>query len=158
MKKVAALILGLTLFLSFQAGQAHADTKLTGIIDNLLGVKYSYGGTTKKGFDCSGFTSYVFDEMDINLSRASTGQANEGSKVSKDELIPGDLIFFDTSGANNGEITHVGIYVGDGKFAHASTSRGVVYDKLDSKYYKPRYVTARRVMNDDAFTTYAVAN
>ncbi len=130
---------------------------MDGIIDELIGVKYQYGGSTTSGFDCSGFTGYVFAKMGLDLSRRSVDQASQGEKVAKADLKAGDLVFFDTSGKNNGNISHVGIYVGNGKFAHASTRIGVTIDELDSSYYKTRYVTARRVMDDSAFEKYAVA-
>lgn len=160
MKKISATILGLVLLLAFQAGSvfASSDSEMNSIIQGVIGSKYKYGGTTTSGFDCSGFTSYVFAKMNIELSRTSGSQATEGTKVAKADLIPGDLVFFDTSGSNNGGITHVGIYVGDGNFAHASTSRGVIIEALDSKYYKPRFVTARRIMDEKAFEKYTVAS
>jgi cell wall-associated NlpC family hydrolase len=129
---------------------------LDGIIDGVVGTPYSYGGSTTRGFDCSGFTGYVFKKMGIDLPRRSVDQASEGTKVAKADLKSGDLVFFDTSGKNNGSISHVGIYVGDGKFAHASTSRGVVVEALNGSYYKSRFVTARRVMDDSQFQALAV--
>ncbi|MCR2807838.1 C40 family peptidase [Paenibacillus soyae] len=157
-KKVSMILAGLVLLLAFQAGSAFASaSKMDGIIDDLIGTRYSYGGTSTKGFDCSGFTGYVFDKMGIDLPRRSVDQASEGTKVAKADLKPGDLVFFDTSGSNNGGISHVGIYVGDGNIAHASTSKGVTIDKLDSSYYKSRFVTARRVMDEETFKTYAEA-
>jgi cell wall-associated NlpC family hydrolase len=156
-KKLSALLLGLVLLLTFQAGSAFASSEMDGIIDELIGVKYQYGGSTTSGFDCSGFTGYVFAKMGLDLSRRSVDQASQGEKVAKADLKAGDLVFFDTSGKNNGNISHVGIYVGNGKFAHASTRIGVTIDELDSSYYKTRYVTARRVMDDSAFEKYAVA-
>lgn len=155
MKKVTVLLLGLVLVLAFQAGSVFADSKLDGYINNVIGSPYKSGGTTSRGFDCSGFTTYVFDKMGIDLPRTSASQAKTGKKVAKADLIPGDLVFFDTAGGNNSSVSHVGIYIGDGKFAHASSSRGVVTDKLNSSYYENRYVTARRVMNPDSFEKYA---
>lgn len=155
MKKISALLLGLVLILTFQAGSVFADSKLDGYINDVIGSPYKGGGNTSKGFDCSGFTTYVFDKMGVDLPRTSTSQGKSGKKVAKADLIAGDLVFFDTSGGNNGAISHVGIYIGDGKFAHASTSRGVVTDKLDSSYYEKRFVTARRVMSMDTFEKFA---
>lgn len=150
MKKITALLLGLVLVLAFQAGSAFADSKLNGTISNLIGTPYKSGGTSSNGFDCSGFTSYVFDKLGVDLPRTSGSQAKTGIKVAKADLLPGDLVFFDTVGGNNSTVSHVGIYIGDGKFAHSSSSRGVVTDKLNSSYYVDRYVTARRVMDTDS--------
>ncbi|WP_224726455.1 C40 family peptidase [Paenibacillus vietnamensis] len=157
MKKVTALLLGLVLMLAFQAGSAFADSKLNGYIDGVIGTPYKSGGTTARGFDCSGFTTYVFDKMGIDLPRTSSSQAKSGIKVAKSDLQPGDLVFFDTVGGNNGSVSHVGIYIGGGKFAHASLSRGVVTDKLGSSYYESRFVTARRVLDSEAFDKFASA-
>ncbi len=150
MKKITALLLGLVLVLAFQAGSAFADSKLNGTISDLIGTPYKSGGTSSNGFDCSGFTSYVFDKLGVDLPRTSGSQAKTGTKVAKADLLPGDLVFFDTAGGNNSAVSHVGIYIGDGKFAHSSSSRGVVTDKLNSSYYVDRYVTARRVMDTDS--------
>ncbi|GIP19023.1 hypothetical protein J40TS1_46650 [Paenibacillus montaniterrae] len=159
MKKIGMMFLALALFLTFAAGSASASssTMLTNI-DDVKGTKYKYGGNTTSGFDCSGFVRYIFDKMNVELPRRSADQAAEGTKVDKEDLKLGDLVFFDTSGKNNGSISHVGIYVGDGKFAHASTSKGVTIDSLDSSYYKPRYVTARRVLSDDQYAKYVEAS
>lgn len=150
MKKITSLLLGLVLVLAFQAGSAFADSKLNGTISDLIGTPYRSGGTSSNGFDCSGFTSYVFDKLGVDLPRTSGSQAKTGTKVTKADLLPGDLVFFDTAGGNNSAVSHVGIYIGDGKFAHTSLSRGVVIDKLNSSYYENRYVTARRVMDADS--------
>lgn len=103
----------------------------------LLGVKYVYGGSSPKGFDCSGFTSYVYDHFGINLERVAANQAGQGKKVSKDSLKAGDLVFFDTDGGKN-YICHVGIYIGDDKFIHASSGRSshrVVISDLSEGFY-----------------------
>lgn len=158
-KKISSVLLGLVLLLAFQAGSAFASSasEMDGFIDGVIGTPYSYGGSTTRGFDCSGFTGYIFKKMGIDLPRRSVDQATVGTKVAKADLQPGDLVFFDTSGKVNGGISHVGIYVGDGNFAHASTRYGVTIEPLNGSYYKSRFVTARRVMDDKEFQTYAVA-
>lgn len=110
---------------------------------NLIGTKYRSGGTTKAGFDCSGFVNYVFDDVGIDLPRTSAGMHSTGTKVDRDNLSTGDLVFFNTTGSG---ISHVGIYIGDGKFIHSSSSQGVKIDKLSDPYYwSKHYVGAKRV-------------
>ena len=106
-----------------------------------LGTRYVYGGTTPSGFDCSGFTQYVFKQHGVSLSRTAAAQAGNGVSVDKSNLQPGDLVFFYSP------ISHVGIYVGGGSFIHASsTGTGVTTSSLNSGYYTNKYVGARRVM------------
>lgn len=110
----------------------------------LLGCKYAYGATGPSSFDCSGFTSYVFRQHGISLSRTAAGQYSNGVFVSREQLQPGDLVMFGSSASN---ITHVGIYIGGGQIIHAAnTARGVTIDTINSGYYNNRYVGARRVM------------
>jgi len=110
----------------------------------LLGVKYVYGGYSTKGFDCSGFVSYVFDHFGISLERASRDMGKNGKAVKRAELKPGDLVFFDTNGGLNG-INHVGIYIGNDKFIHASSSinRKVTISSLSDSFYNKSYMRAR---------------
>jgi cell wall-associated NlpC family hydrolase len=110
---------------------------------NYIGVPYVFGGTTPSGFDCSGFTRYVFATAGISLPRTADVQFEIGTPVSYDNLMPGDLVFFSTYtyGAS-----HVGIYMGDGNFINASSSRGVVVDSLSSSYWASCYIGARRVL------------
>ena len=108
-----------------------------------LGSKYTYGGSSPStGFDCSGFTSYVFKQHGISLNRTAAGQYSNGVAVSRANLQPGDLVMFGKSGIN-----HVAIYIGGGQIIHASTpSTGVRIDSLSTGYYNNHYVGARRVL------------
>ena len=107
------------------------------------GVPYVSGGSSPSGFDCSGFTSYVYRHFGVSLPRTASGQATVGVTVSKNELLPGDLVFFNTYGG----ISHVGIYVGGGDFIHATVPGDVVRtSSLDSAYYTRTYVTAKRII------------
>jgi cell wall-associated NlpC family hydrolase len=108
-----------------------------------LGTRYRYGASGARGFDCSGFTSYIYRQHGISLPHNSAAQYRVGKPVSRSELRPGDLVFFRTRGSR---ISHVGIYIGNGKFVHASSARGRVrVDTLTSGYYHQRYVGARRI-------------
>lgn len=110
----------------------------------LLGVKYVYGGYSTKGFDCSGFVGYVFEQFGISLERSSKDMGNNGKTVKKADLKPGDLVFFDTNGGLNA-INHVGIYIGSNKFIHASSSIGrkVTISSLSDSFYSKSYMRAR---------------
>lgn len=110
-----------------------------------IGCKYVYGGSSPKGFDCSGLTMYVYKQFGVSLSHSATAQSKVGSKVNKSDLQPGDLVFFKDYRTNKG-IGHVGIYIGNGKFVHASTERtGVITSNINSGSYISRYVTATRL-------------
>ena len=108
-----------------------------------LGVPYVFGGTTPNGFDCSGYVRYVFANAGIYLPRTADAQYECGYPVSTSELVPGDLVFFSTYEAG---ASHVGIYLGDGNFINASSSRGVSIASLYSSYWGSCYIGARRVM------------
>ncbi len=133
-------------------GHAAADTsasvdkqRMMETIAEWLETPYSYGSDgNEEGIDCSAFTREVFAQAaDIDLPRSSTEQSQIGERVARDELKFGDLVFFKTKGRS---ISHVGIYLGDDLFAHASSGSGVTISSLDSTYFNKRYAAARRVL------------
>lgn len=127
--------------------------------DEVVGTRYRYGGTSpKRGFDCSGFVRWVYAQQGIDLPRTARGMARAGTRVParRTELAPGDLLLF----AAGGRVTHVAIYVGDGRIIHASSGQGAVrYDDLDSargRWFRRHVVSARRVLAErdaDCLTT-----
>ncbi len=106
-----------------------------------LGVPYVFGGTTASGFDCSGFVQHVFAMLGIDLPRTADAQYDVGHRAVGGPH-PGDLVFFDTYGG----VSHVGIYLGNGEFVHASSSRGVMVSHLSESYWAARYVGAKRLI------------
>ena len=111
----------------------------------LLGKKYVWADEGPNTFDCSGFTWYVYKNIaKISLPRSSREQGAYGTYISKKDLQPGDLVFFDTVGAKDNVISHVGIYIGNNQFIHASSSQGkVVITQLDNNYYSNAFVNGR---------------
>ncbi len=127
---------------------SRVSLKIVSEAKKLLEIPYRYGSSGPSSFDCSGFTSYVFKKCGIEIPRTSKTQAKVGTKVSKGNLQIGDLVFFDTRGSYNGVISHVGIFIGNGQFIHASSGKNakkVVITKLNNGYYNKKFVTARRV-------------
>ncbi len=109
-----------------------------------LGVPYRYGGASPDGFDCSGLVYYCFLSSGVKLNRTASGQYTQGVYVEKDQLEPGDLVFFVSPGTWS--IGHVGIYIGSGEFIHASTgSHEIVISELDASYWTTNYYGARRI-------------
>jgi len=109
-----------------------------------LGKPYVWGASGPSAFDCSGFTAYVYSAFGVGLGHYTGSQFGSGQSVSKGNLAPGDLVFFNTYGS----ISHVGIYVGGGNFIHAANEKiGVTVSSLSEGYYASRYAGARRVKN-----------
>ena len=113
-----------------------------------LGKRYVWAEEGPYCYDCSGLTYFTYGTMGIEIPRVAREQFKKGIPVSKSELQKGDLVFFDTSKYFRGKVTHVGIYLGNGKFEHASSSKKrVVISSLNNPYYKRRYLGARRYYN-----------
>ena len=111
-----------------------------------LGYPYVYGGSSPRGFDCSGFTSYIYKQFGYSLNRTASDQLDNGTSVSRSELQPGDLVMF-KKGSSSRRASHVGIYIGNNQFIHSSTSRvGVIISGMDEAYYTSGFVGARRIV------------
>ena len=107
-----------------------------------LGTPYCYGGSNKSCTDCSGFVMQVYDMAGVRLPRTAALQYNFGEDIDEDEITPGDLVFF----TRQNKIGHVGIYVGNDQFIHASSKRGVVLQSLEDNYYKKTFAGCKRVI------------
>ena len=121
---------------------AATPSQLTTEAYKYIGVKYVYGGTSTSGFDCSGYTQYVYKKLGISIPRTTSSQWAFGTAISKSNLIVGDLVFFNTTGR---VASHVGIFIGNGKFVHAGTTGGVQISKLSDSYWAPKYNGGRRM-------------
>jgi cell wall-associated NlpC family hydrolase len=115
-------------------------TQLTRSALKFLGVPYVFGGTSTNGFDCSGYVQHVFAMLGISLPRTADAQFDAGHRV-VGGIKPGDLVFFQTYAAG---ASHVGIYLGNGKFVHASSSHGVTVSSLSDSYWSARFIGAKR--------------
>ena len=110
---------------------------------NMIGKPYRYGGNSPTGFDCSGLVQYSYSRAGLPIPRTTKSQRESSVAVGSQSLRAGDLIFFDQEGRKS---SHVGIYIGDGRFVHApSSGKQVRVDTLDTKYWKKHYVGARRI-------------
>ncbi len=128
-------------------GEKALQQKFIELSANLADARYKLGGTGNGYLDCSAFVKLVYEELGINLPRSSLQQYQVGVPVERSELIPGDLVFFKTNGKR---ISHVGIYIGDNRFIHISSSRKrVSIDVLDDPYFQKRYAGAKRVLNGE---------
>lgn len=122
-------------------GQEIADYAL-----QFLGYRYVHGGTSPKGFDCSGLTTYVYKQFGYTLNRTCSGQLDNGTPISMSELQPGDIVIF-RKGNSSKRATHVGLYIGNNQFIHASTpTKGVIISKMSDSYYTTGFVGARRIV------------
>jgi hypothetical protein len=124
------------------------DLHLLAAVDDWYGVRYHYGGTSKDGIDCSGFTSTIYQTVyGITLSRISKDQYRDARHVSYDDLKEGDLVFFNIRGRG---VSHVGIYLRNKKFIHASLRDGVRVDDLSSGFYRDHFVSGGRFVDTAA--------
>jgi peptidoglycan DL-endopeptidase CwlO len=121
-------------------------TQLTRSALRFLGVPYVFGGTTRSGFDCSGYVQHVFAMLGITLPRTADAQYDAGHRA-VGGVRPGDLVFFQTYAAG---ASHVGIYLGHDKFVHASSSHGVEVSSLHDSYWAARYIGAKRFLSAKA--------
>ena len=125
------------------------NTSLIGFIDDWWGTKYKYGGTTKRGIDCSSFTGLLMGSVfGFALPRTAKEQYSVCSKLSKDDMLEGDLVFFNTRGG----VSHVGVYLGDGYFVHSSSSAGVTINSLNESYYSRKFIGGGRIENEQYAT------
>lgn len=119
--------------------------ELTKAIESYLGVPYRWGGRTRQGMDCSGFVLKVYQKaLNLNLPHSAKIMYRLGDSVPVKDLRFGDLVFF--KNIESYGISHVGIYVGNNEFAHASTTQGVIISKLSEKYYRKRFVGVKRIL------------
>ena len=122
---------------------------------NFLGKPYVWGAIGPDKFDCSGFTRKVYGQSGIKIPRYSGHQAEVGTYIEYDKLERGDMVFFDTDRKATGRVNHVGIYLEDGKFIHASSGKKkvVITDFNEKKFYKNRFLWGRRVIQNKIFDT-----
>lgn len=119
--------------------------QIVALAKQYLGTPYVLGGNGPSSFDCSGFTKYIYAQFGYTLNRTATDQLQNGVSVSRDELQPGDLVFFKYNTSK--PVSHVGIYIGNGEFIHASTNRYVVQiDQMNTGHYANVFVYARRIL------------
>jgi cell wall-associated NlpC family hydrolase len=154
LKIVAAFAAALTLLAGshmWAAPSASAETlnsssrgsRIVAIAYRYVGYPYRYGGSSPRGFDCSGFSSYVYSSAGISIGRTAAAQYNSGAHISRGNLQPGDLVFFANTYQRG--ISHAGIYVGNGKFINAANeSTGVIVSSLNSGYWSAHYYGATR--------------
>lgn len=127
-------------------GRSEIKSRLLDQYDDWKGVRYRWGGTNKKGVDCSGFVQITFrEQFGVELPRTTLQQKNSGTPIKMSQLQVGDLVLFDITSRTR----HIGIYLGNKKFVHAATSSGVMISALDDSYWSKRYREARRVLDNE---------
>jgi len=120
-----------------------------------LGTRYTYGGNSRRGIDCSAFTRRVMRSvLSVDLPRVSHRQGSAVVKIARDSLQFGDLIFFTGTNRNIRRVGHVGIYIGNGVFAHSSTGRGVIFSHLSDGHYQERFLFGGRIFNTEIAGTF----
>lgn len=125
---------------------AEVTTMLINEARTWLGVPYRWGGNDRNGVDCSGFVLQVYlGALDIKLPRTAATQSDWCTNVKPEALIPGDLVFFDTTKDRTGRVSHVGLYIGEGQMIHASSSKGVIISSIEGNYYSKRLLSAGKV-------------
>ncbi len=129
------------------AVSATTNSKMYQFVYDWIGTPYRLGGNSKKGIDCSKFAAQLYDQVfNTSIGYNSRNIYSNVDKVKKGDLTPGDFVFFKIRSKN---ITHVGVYIGDNKFAHASTSKGVMISNLDEAYWKRYYFNGGRILNEN---------
>ena len=126
-------------------GSGHIEQQLRAEYELWKGTKHKLGGMDKSGVDCSGFVKYIYQKLfNITLPRTTKSQVTSGRQVKRSRLATGDLVFFKPPGSSR----HVGIYLSDDEFVHASKSNGVIISEISPAYWSKYYWTARRVLPD----------
>lgn len=142
---------GMELLDDLGGGNSDMVADMISYAKKFMGTRYVRGGKSPKGFDCSGFTGYVFRQFGYNLSASSAAQATQGVQIKREEAEPGDLLFFTGRNSRSGRVGHVGIVIdndavtGEITFIHASVSSGISIDRVSAPYYAKRFLSVRRV-------------
>ena len=152
MDDLAALVVSLVSAQPEEPATAAAQGTKQAVVDlacQYLGIRYRYGGASPSGFDCSGFTMFIYRQFGFSLPHTASGQMGYGVSVSETELQMGDLVFFRDTNITRKAASHVGIYIGGGKFIHASSSSTgrVLISSMREEYFARYYVGARRLIS-----------
>jgi cell wall-associated NlpC family hydrolase len=143
---LCVLILGTAAPAFAATDEAEAGQHLADFAQEYVGSRYVWGGTGPYGFDCTGFVQFVYGEFGISLPRNEAGQLASGERVSGDEVQPGDILVFANTYRRG--LSHVGIYLGEGRFVHAvDEAHGVTVSNLWDSYWSPRFVGASRALS-----------